>query len=362
MLKTISKDLRFYAWRFQEGSTLIEAMLQFSLGAYRESQRAGGQDTTSKDADKHADVVEREFIFSLAHKLGTSSLSIFSDCWRNFLSCQELQQLITVVAPLEDSKDDETKSAELAPELVKIIEEFYESRLFHEEDSCLLLEKYFKPGDVLYGRIVTMILENAEHYHPGALFQLARLQTASRPGHKAVMNADIFAIITKAFENLKGSTSPKILECVDWVFSMCMSNRRDPRRDPARTSYYTKMVSLVCKHARSQREILLRVLKQIESQPSLMKHSTAAELGLALVAGYREHFVARLRECGHGSYAAVIAEMQRARLECRHYVKDGEMVFGTEVLDVIRTSFHTKKKLINLLSVDFPITQKSASC
>lgn len=353
MLKTIGKDLHMYAWRFSDGSPVIKAMLQFSMCTYRECQQAGGRD---KESDKPTDVMEREFIFSLAHKLGVSSLAIFSGSWQSFLSCKELQQLITMVAPMEDEGDE--MKVELAPELVKIIEEFYESRLFHDEGACVLLTKYFKSADVQYASIVATILENAEHYHAGALFHLAQIQSANRRSRKVAMDGDVFAIITKAFENLNGTSSPKVLECIDWVFSACTSNRRDP----ARSSFYTKMIGLVCKHARCHQEILLRVLQHVESQASLMKHSTAAELGLALVAGYREHFVSRFGECGHASYAAVIADMQRARLECRHYVKDGEVMFESEVVDVIRSSYHTKKKLMKLLSVDFPKTPKSVSC
>jgi len=298
--------------------------------------------------------MEREFIFGLAHQLGVSSLGFFADNWQTFLTCHQLQQLITTVAPVED--EGEVVKSELAPELFPIIEDFYKSRLFHDEDSCLLLTKYFRPGDDRYAHIVATILENAEHYHAGALFHLAQLQTENQRNRKGVMDAGVFAIITKAFENLKGASSAKILDYIDWVFSACVGNRREP----AKCSYYTKMIALVCQHARSDRDILLHVLQRVESQPSLKRHSTATDLGLALIVGYREHFVTRFRECGHASYAAVIAEMLCARLECRHYVKDGEVMFESEVVDVVRRSYHTKRKLMKLMSVDFPETQQKS--
>jgi len=362
VLKMMSKDLRIHAWRFKEDAAVTEAMLRFVVHTYRESKVSWAQDVLngadmlgSRDNEEATETVEREFIFSLAHTLGVSCLSIFSESWQTFLSCHELQRLIVTVAPADNSDEDTTST--LAPELSTIIEEFYNSRLFHDDDSCLLLTKYLKSSDAQYARIIATILENAENYDAGALFHLAQLQAAHRPRRRDVMDTDIFAIITKAFENLRETSSPKILDLIDWMFSLCTSSRREPARSP----FYTKMISLICKHARTHQDILLRVLQRIESQGSLMKHATAAELGLALVCGYRDHFVRRFRVCGHAAYAGIISAMQRARLECRHYVKNGEVVFDTEVIDVIRLSYHTKKKLMKLLSVDFPEQPKSTA-
>jgi len=352
VLKMISKDLRIHSWRFSDDTAVTEALLQFSVHTYRNSQVSGAN---IMSIDRQMDAVEREFIFSLACKLGFSSLSVFSDSWQCFLSCQDLQQLVVMVA--DNDKVDELTSAAPPPQLMKIIMEFYESRLFHDEESCLLLTKYVKPSDGEYARIVEMIVQNAEHYDTGALFHLAQLQAANRRGRKDVMDSSIFTIITKAFENLKGTPSVKLLEYIGWVFSMCTSNRREPAKSP----FYTKLMTLVCKHSGAHTDVLLRILQRIESHGSLVKHSTATELGLALVARYREHFLSRFRDCGHAAYAAIISEMIRARLECRHYVKNGEVMFDTEVIEVIRRSHQTKKKLMKLLSADFPEHAKSTS-
>lgn len=357
LLKMISKDLRINAWRFKEDMAVTEAMLRFSVHSYRESVLSACRDiliSASDDGDKQTKVIECEFVFSLARKLGVPSFSIFSDCWQRFLSCQELQQLVVMVA--DKARDDETTWT-LAPELAKIIEEFYDARLFHDEDSCLLLMKYLKPTDVQYARIVETIVQNAEHYHAGALLHLAQIQAGNRQSRKEVMDTNIFATITKAFENLSGMPSANILDYIDWVFSMCTSNRREPSRSP----FYVKMISLICKNSRAHHEILLRILQRVGSHGSLMKHSTVADLGVALVTRYREYFVGRFRECGHAAYAVIISEMQRARLECRHYVKSGEVMFDSEVIDVIKRTHPTKKKLMKLLSVDFPEHPKPVS-
>jgi len=358
VLQMIAKDLRKYASRFAECLPVTKAMLQFAVCPYCQHDSStivllGGEE----------EKVEREFIFDLAKKLGVSSLRIFSGSWQNFLTCHELQQLIVSVAPqpVEDedgsSSGEMTRADDLAPELMKIIDEFYKSRSHHDEDSCLLLTKYFKPGDVQYAKIVSVILKNAEHYDAVALLHLAQLQAANRrPSRKAVMDDDIFAIVSKAFEKLgRKEPSQKILDYVDWVFSMCTSSNR---REPARSAFYTKFVSLVCKDAAVRVHltgIVLRVLQRVEaSHASLMKHSTTSQLGLALVAGYRQLFDARLWVCSHVSYAAVVAEMQRAQLECRHYVKDGQVLFQSEIVDNVQYRYRNKKKLMKLLAESFP--------
>jgi len=294
-----------------------------------------------------------EFIFRLARRLGIFSLRIFMDNWQQFLTCEQLQQLIVLVAPTDQ---DDGVTSPLTPELVKIIQAFYSSRLFHNEDSCLLLTKYLKPSDDLYGTVVATILENAEHYNTEALFHLAQLQAANRQRCKDVMDADVFAIVTKAFDNIsQASSSEKMLGYIDWLFKMCTSNRRR-----SLSPFYAQMISLMCGSGTDQ-QILLHVLQRMESQKSLMLHSSSAELGVALVHRYREHFRKRFGECGHTAYSSVISEMHRARRECRQFVKNGEPMFDSEVVDVVRTSHSTKKKLMKLLSVDFPEPPKPAS-
>ena len=359
VLKMISKELRIHAWQLKPAdSAVTEALLRFVIHVYRESQLVHVRDSFDKD-DEKSETVEREFMFSLAHKLGVRSLAIFSEIWQEFLTCEQLQQLVVMVAPAAAEPEVGGAAESLSPELIKIIEEFYDCRLFHVEDSCLMLTKYLKPNDTEYSKIVGMILDNSEHYHSEALFHLAQLMASKRRCRRDLMDSDIFAVITKAFDNLSGTSAPgKMLDQVDWMFAMCTGNRRDPARSP----FYAKMINLLCRPGDgTHREVLLRVLQRMESQPSLMKHPTAAQLGLTLVSGYRKYFTGRFHVCGHAAYAGIIAEMQRARLECRHYVKNGEVVFDNEVVDLIRRSHGTKKKLMKLLSVDFPEPAKTVS-
>lgn len=345
-MKMIFRELRLKEWVLKDDETVTKVtVLRFCVHVYRESQLMRVRYPINDD--KHADTYELEFIFSLARKIGIFSLQIFADNWQQFVTCEQLQQLILMVAPTDH---DGGVTSRLAPELIKIIQAFYKSRLFHGEDSCLLLTKYLKPRSVLYRTVVTSIMENAEHYHSEALFHLAQLQAANRRSLKEVMNADIFAIVTKAFDKISGaSPSAKMLEYIDWLFRMCTSN-----------PFYAKMISLVCGPGTDQ-EIVLRVLQRMESQKSLIKHSLVAELGVALVHRYREHFTKRFSECGHAAYSSVIAEMQRARLECRHFVDNGEAMFDSEVVELVRSSHSSKRKLMKMLSVDFPERPKPAS-
>lgn len=57
--------------------------------------------------------------------------------------------------------------------------------------------------------------------------------------------------------------------------------------------------------------------------------------------------------CGHGAYANVISEMQRARLYCKQYSKDGDKKFDAEVVTSIKDSHTGKKKLMRMLDSEF---------
>jgi hypothetical protein len=349
----ISKDLRMHLWRFKDENRVIEAMLRFSMHAYRESQSVPGGGSTASGDSKRTESVEREFIFNLARKLGVHSLSIFSDCWQRIFSCKDLQELILFVEP----KNGENPDQPLPAEVVNIIMEFCDAKRFHEEDACLLLTKFFQPGDGNFDLAMNKIISNADQYHAGALFNLAQLQQAQKRGRKDVMDAEVFAIVEKALEKISQVT-PKILEYVDWMFTSCINSNR---RDPSKAAYLTKMAKVVCSRVQSHPEIILRLLQNMEQQQVLMRHAAASDLGSALVTAYREHFSSRFRDCGHAAYATVIAEMQRARLECKHYVKNGDADFDAKVVEHIRRTQHSKKKLMKLLQQEFQQQQQQTS-
>jgi len=163
------------------------------------------------------------------------------------------------------------------------------------------------------------------------------------------MDGEVFAVIVKAFEKIAAVT-PKILEAVDWVFAASSINRRDPAKSP----FYGKLMSCICTSAKSHPEIILKVLQSMEPHAALMRHSSATDLAVALISAYKDHFMFRFRDCGHAAYSTVIGEMLRARLECKHYMKNGESDFDTEVVEFIRRMHSTKKKLMKLLVQDFP--------
>ena len=214
----IFQELRSNESALSEDDVVTEAALRFAVHVNRDrlSQLMCVRYSYSVIDDKRGESNEHQFIFRLARKLGVSSLRVFTDSWQDFLTCQQLQQLIVTVAPTDDSSDP----SPLAPELTRVIQSFYESQLFHDEDACLLLTKYLKSSDALYGRIVATILKNAQHYHSEALFQLAQLQAALTGRNREVMDSGVFAIVIKAFDNLSKSTttSAKMLDYIDWLF------------------------------------------------------------------------------------------------------------------------------------------------
>lgn len=339
LLKMISKDLRIHVWRFKEEHRVIEAMLRFSIHAYRESQSPLNLNTDNKRVES----VDREFVFSLARKLGISSLGIFSETWQNIFSCKDLQELVLFLEPKDGERHD------LPDVVTKVIMEFYEAKRFHEDDACLLLTRFFQPADASYRQAVEKILDNSENYHAGALFNLAQLQLQQKQRRKDVMDHEVFAIVVKAFERITGIT-PKLLEYVDWVFCACTRNRNDPSRSP----FYSRMIQCICQYAKSHPEVILKVLQNMEQHPTLIKHSSAVDLGNSLIGAYKEHFLCRFRDCGHAAYMTVIGEMQRARLECKHYIKNGDIDFDSEVVEFIRRMHNTKKKLMKMLDQEFP--------
>ena len=343
MLEIISEELRVCERDFEDNMPVTEAVLHYCVHVCHKTKRK---------LDYKDSMVKKQ-IFKLARKLGVSSLRIFSDSWQQFLSCRDLQQLIVTVAPGGRDKDVE---ASLAPELVKIIGQFYGAQLHHDEDSCLLLTKYFKSSDEQYAAIVETILQNAKFYHAGALFHLAQLQASNRQCCQNIMDTDVFEIITKAFENLSGKPSGKVLGYIEWVFSMCTSDERSPEKSP----FYMKLMNVILEHCRAHPEMLLGIVQHMDSQRLLVKQPTAAELRSSLVTGYCEHFLGRVRDCGCAAYATVIAEMQRTRLQlCR--VRNGETMFDSEVIGAIRKVHSTNKKLMKLLSDNFPEPPKSDS-
>ena len=346
MLRMITEDLRSHTPKFDDCLPVTEAVLQFAVCTLCRCEH-GAAEPCSRCWDGRQQIgrTEREFIFDLAKKLGVSSLRIFSGNWQSFLSCHELQQLIVSVAAPPEANI-------LAPELIRIIDEFYESRFDHDEDSCLLLTKYFQPGDAQYANIVSMIVKNADHYEAEALFQLAQLQASNRLTAD-VMNDQVFAIVSTAVGKLGHEPpSQKILDYVDCAFLMCTSGHE---------VNVTKFVSLLCKQAPERAHlsgVILRVLQRVGASHASLMQSSASELGKALIASYRRHFEAHLSECGgRASYAAttaLVAHMRHAQSECAENVKDGQALFQSEIVDYVRLRYHSRKKLMELLAVSFP--------
>ena len=339
MLKMISEELRVYERDFEDNMPVTEEMLHYCVHVCHKTK-----------CKLDYDYLGMEQIFNLARKLGVSSLRIFSDSWQQFLSCKGLQQLIVEVAPPYG-----TVEASLAPELLKIIGQFYVAQLHHGEDSCLLLTKYFKSSDEQYAAIVETILQNAKFYHAGALFHLAQLQASNRQCCQNIMDTDVFEIITKAFENLSEEPSEKVLGYIKWVFSMCTSDERSPEKSP----FYMKLMNVILKqisNSCAHPKMLLVIVQHMDPQCLPV---TAEELRSSLVTGYCEHFLGRVRDCGRAAYATVIAEMHRTRRQlCR--VRNGETMFS-EVIGAIRKVHSTNKKLMKLLSDNFPEPPKSDS-
>ena len=269
---------------------------------------------------------------------------------QDIFSCKDLQELVLHLEP----KISERPS--FPAEVARIIDEFYDAKRAHDEDACTLLTRFYAYGDADYRRTVAKILANSEHYHAGALFSLAQIQMSQRARRrtgtpaKDAMDAEVFATVVKAFERI-AAVSPKILESVEWVFAASVDASR---KDPTRSPFYNRMVACVCQYAKSHPEIVLKVLQCMEAHAALMKHSTANDLGSALVGAYKDHFMFRFRDCGHAAYATVIGEMLRARLECKHYVRNGDVAFDAEVVEFIRRMHSTKKKLMKMLVSDFP--------
>lgn len=157
-------------------------------------------------------------------------------------------------------------------------------------------------------------------------------------------------------EQIQYRGSP-LYEQLDWLFKVCTTG---PIKDIHKSPHFQKMITMITKHAASAPDVLLRILQNVEKTPSLLKH--VESISQALVGSYLEYFSNKLFSCSHSAYNNVINEMLRAKLDCKHFLKDGEAQFDERVVSSIRSLHRNRKKFIRMLDAEFPtVSQRSQS-
>ncbi|CAH1775238.1 unnamed protein product [Owenia fusiformis] len=293
---------------------------------------------------------DKDFILTLAKKVGISCLKLFVSDWREFFSNYEIKRLLMHL------KETILECKSLPKEVVTLIMHYYESVEQHEEHACDLLS-FFKPNDSNYTKAVMKILANANRYPPNALFQLAKMQHDAKKVKSEIMDKNTMDIVELALKQLEKSyngyeASQTVLNHIDWMYKLCTSGALGQPKEISKSEQFTKMVSTLSETCSKHPEIILRVLQHLEKCPDLLKKCSS--LGNTLIDAYRNSFEHQFQDCGHGSYGSVITEMVKARLHCKQYAKNGgDTKFDDVVVEHVKFVHSGKKKLQRMIDEEF---------
>ncbi len=340
LLKLMTRDFKLQLVKLERNTCIVEHMLRFAIHAYKNTRNfyippRSGVDTKKQD---------RDFMFSLAQRLGVSSLKLFLNKWEKIFNCNDIRDLVSMF-------DTQIREAASIPEeVVELIMQALGSYMSHGEECCELMA-FFQPGEDSYKQAFNKVMENFSTFNMNTLFQIARRHWEHKVKLRDTVDRETFALIEKALQRLSHINSVK-LEHIDWMFEVCTSGS-ETSKEIMKCSKFQNMMTAVIEFAKSSPEIILRILHNAEKVSGLLKHlHTLCKL---LIKAYLHYFDKRFSDCGHGAYGTVINEMHRARLECKHYLKNGEKEFDVEVVLVIRNMHSTKKKLMKMLDVEFKI-------
>ena len=370
LLKMLSKDVRLQLVKFEGVPELIEATLRFAIHAFRKTEnlyllRYSAESRT----------LDREFIFSLARKIGVPALKLFVGHWESTFSCDDIHDLLLMLeTPIK-------ACASLPVDVNKLIMQYYEASAYHGERACDLLTFC---NTKMYQQCKEKILEQPKHYHVNALFELAQKEqeqhqvkvratakptkstakstsksaksadTAANPPKPVPLSKESFEIVQKALTNLrmqKKDINSKTYECIDWMYEACIAGAKDAREINNR-AMFSDMLVAVSDNSHATPEVLLRLLQNMGSTVNLVKLA-AGPLATALVTAYQNYFDLRYSECTHAAYASIINEMHRARLHCKQYLKTGDQQFDEEVVNYVKRAHSGKKKLVKMLNIEF---------
>ena len=342
--------------RFQTQPSVLEALFKLSIYILKIVKRFAW---SSGDHD---------MVISLACELGTRSLHHLSGNWEGLFDCSQLKRLIDRLSTnFKDKKPPPT-------DVTHIILEFFESSQWHSEEDASDLLGYFSPGDDNYEKVIKAIMDKSPtSFHPNVLFSVAKQQLdMSKSPTKArsmvkPMNADTFAMVEKALEMLpkldhSGSHSQlyysgaqwveSITHNIEWLVQACTT--RSPKTI-AKDQWFKKMVAAFCliEECASKSEVLFLLLEKLKDIPHIDKHRS--HLGTALMASLITHFNYRLHRISHTSYRTVVNEMHKARIKCKQYLTEGDILFVEKVIPGIKENNHTKRKLMKMIDEDFAL-------
>ena len=352
LLRVIQQVVREQAIKLSVGP-LVEATLRLVLHVFKSYKQTNNYNIQRFSTENR--LSDRQFVFQLARQMGTSSLKLFAGQWEEVFSVDDMQELVMMfAAQIRDYKT-------MPRNVVAIITQFYDCKMPHNESACDLLS-LFTLGDVNYSSAVGKIRTNLHNFHPNAIFELAKQQQAlnvagSDDESGVLMDEGTFSLVEHALENIQVSpetTNAKTREYIRWTYRCCGGGGSNKPKDIAKSALFTRMIRMLCGNACYSPDMLLVMLECLDKVPGMTRHIVA--LGSTLLSAYLHYFDRRFSECSHATYANVIGEMQRARLQCRQYVKDGDTQFGDTVVAAVRTSHAGKKKLQKMLEKEFPIS------
>ena len=351
LLRMIQQVVRDHAKKLSVGAPLVEATLRLVLHVFKSYKQTNNYNIQRFSAENR--LSDRQFVFQLARQMGTASLKLFAGQWEEVFSVDDMQELVMMFA----AQICESKT--VPRNVVSIITQFYDCKMPHNESACDLLSLYTL-GDANYSAAVIKIRTNLRHFHPNAIFELAKQQqtlNVAGSDHRILMDESTFSLVEHALENIQVSpetTNAKTREYVRWTYRCCGGGGSNKPKDIAKSALFTRMIRMLCENACYSPDVLLVMLECLDKVPGMTRHVVA--LGATLLSAYLHYFDRRFSECSHAAYANVIGEMQRARLQCRQYVKDGDTQFADTVVTAVRTSHGGKKKLQKMLEKEFPVS------
>lgn len=343
LLKMVSKDIRLQLVKFESVSELVEAALRFAIHAYKKTENLYLLRYSSETR-----ALDREFIFSMARKIGVPSLKLFAGQWQSTFMCDDIRELLLML-------EGAIKAVNPLPkDVVSLVTQYYEAAEYHSENACDLLA-FCNPK--MYQQCKAHILKSPHHYHVNALFELARREHTQSPAkllRSPVLNDKSFDVVQKALYNIrvqKKDINDKTYEFIDWMYEAIIVHAKDAKEISNRPMFI-KMVDAVSSSSLASHEVLLRLLQNMGHTPNLLKIA-AAPLAKALLSAYQKYFDSRYCECSHSTYAQIINEMHRARLHCKEYLKSGDKQFDQDVVSFVKKNHSGKKKLVKMLTTEF---------
>ncbi|XP_013415363.1 uncharacterized protein LOC106177203 [Lingula anatina] len=288
-------------------------------------------------------------IYDLVFRMGIPSLSIFVEGWQKYTSSNFIIRLLLAVY-------SEVVILQYVPqEAFQLLLDALKHKGEVIKDFVKLLKGWlFTPAQTK--RLMDAIMKNAEYIHPGAMFQLLREQQSTmgedrtgKPKNSTFKLAVAVLRSVGAHPMIYEMVDPNLTD-MDWLISVCLAGKVE---DLDKRNYYGQFIAAVEKNCSALPQVLLKLLSHLLKFPRLIKHCDS--LSDALIPGCKAYLEKHLRSSGksQSSYEEVVEKMKQMRDACGEFVTNGGQQFDGEVIPFVLSVFRNKKKLCQMISMQF---------